>query len=41
MDAVLWAIEHNYTSGVSDTEFGPQSICNRAQIVTFLQRIYG
>ena len=41
MDAVLWAIEHNYTSGVSDTEFGPQNICNRAQIVTFLQRIYG
>ena len=37
--AVLWAKENNITSGTGDgTTFEPNSICNRAQIVTFLSR---
>ena len=34
--AVLWAVENGITTGVSDTEFGPDRICTRGQIVTFL-----
>ena len=37
---VLWAVENNITNGLSATAFGPESICNRAQIVTFLFRAY-
>ena len=33
---VLWAVENGITTGVSDTEFGPDRTCTRAQIVTFL-----
>ena len=36
--AVLWAIENGITNGISATEFGPTSPCNRAQVVTFLYR---
>jgi len=39
-DAVLWAVENNVTNGLSATEFGVGSICNRAQIVTFLYRTF-
>ena len=35
---VLWALENSITNGVSDTEFGPNQDCNRAQVVTFLYR---
>ena len=38
--AVLWAVENGVTAGLSATGFGPNSICNRAQIVTFLYRAY-
>ena len=38
--AVLWAVENGITNGLSATAFGPNSICNRAQIVTFLYRAY-
>ncbi|MBR4078376.1 MAG: S-layer homology domain-containing protein, partial [Oscillospiraceae bacterium] len=34
--AVLWAVENGITTGVSDTMFGPDRTCTRAQIVTFL-----
>ena len=37
---VLWAVEKGITNGLSATEFGPNSICNRAQIVTFLYRAF-
>ena len=35
---VLWAVDRGITNGLSATTFGPDSICNRAQIVTFLYR---
>ena len=41
MDAILWALENHITNGVNDTEFGVAQICNRAQGVTFLFRMYG
>lgn len=37
---VLWAVENNITSGVSDTEFGPYEVCTRAQIATFLYKAF-
>ena len=39
--AVLWAVEHNVTSGTSATTFSPDGTCTRAQIVTFLWRYEG
>ena len=33
---VLWARSNGITSGISSTLFGAASICNRAQVVTFL-----
>ena len=35
-DAVLWAYENGITAGVSETHFGPNEICTREQVVTFL-----
>ena len=40
-DAVLWAMEQGITKGTSDTMFGPNATCTRAQIVTFLWRANG
>ena len=37
---VLWAVENGITNGLSATTFGPNAICNRAQIVTFLYRAF-
>lgn len=39
--AVLWAVEHNVTSGTGATTFSPDATCTRAQIVTFLWRYEG
>ena len=39
--AVLWAKANGITSGVSDTKFGAATICNRAQVVTFLYAANG
>lgn len=36
--AVAWAVSKSITSGTSATTFSPDTICTRAQIVTFLQR---
>lgn len=36
--AVLWAVENDVTKGVTDTTFGPNGDCTRAQVVTFLYR---
>ncbi len=38
-DAVLWAIEKGITKGISETEFAPDMVCTREQIVTFLYRM--
>ena len=38
--AVLWAVENGITNGMSATEFGVNTTCNRAQVVTFLYRTY-
>ncbi len=37
---MLWAVENGITTGMTDTSFGPELICNRAQVVTFLYRYY-
>ena len=39
-DAVLWAVKTGITNGISTTKFGPNDICNRSQVVTFLYRAY-
>lgn len=40
-DAVKWATEQGITKDISSTLFGPDETCTRAQIVTFLYRMYG
>ncbi len=37
-DAVLWAVKNGITNGMDARHFGPDSICIRGQIVTFLYR---
>ena len=37
---INWAVEQGITNGLSATEFGVSTTCNRAQIVTFLYRTY-
>ena len=39
--AVLWAVENGITAGLDATHFGPNTVCNRAQVVTFLWRAQG
>ncbi len=39
-DAVLWAVDFGVTQGMSATSFEPNTVCSRAQIVTFLYRYY-
>ena len=39
-DAVNWAVEKGVTEGTSATTFSPDAACTRAQIVTFLYRMY-
>lgn len=40
-EAVLWAVGSGITNGISATEFGPDMICTRAQVATFLWRSQG
>ncbi len=40
-DAVLWAKEQEITNGISDTEFGPEFVCSRAEAITLLWRWKG
>ncbi|MBR3035569.1 MAG: S-layer homology domain-containing protein, partial [Firmicutes bacterium] len=35
--AVAWAVKEGVTAGLSADTFGPDNICTRAQIVTFLK----
>lgn len=38
---VIWAVNSGITSGMDETHFDPDGICNRAQAVTFLWRRAG
>lgn len=38
-DAVMWAANEGITGGTSANTFSPDSICTRAQVVTFLHRM--
>ena len=38
---VMWAVGNDITKGTSDTTFGPNETCTRAQVVTFLYRNNG
>lgn len=38
--ALLWAVHEGITNGVSENAFGPDQVCTRAQMVTFLYRAY-
>lgn len=38
--AMLWAVEHGVTQGMSPTTFEPDTVCTRAQVVTFLFRAF-
>ena len=40
-DSVRWAVQNAVTSGTSAGTFSPESICTRAQVVTFLWRAMG
>ncbi|MFI3227568.1 MAG: S-layer homology domain-containing protein [Clostridia bacterium] len=40
-DAIIWAIENGITNGMTETVFGVDATCTRAQIVTFLYRYAG
>jgi len=37
---VFWAVKEGITKGISETEFGPNDVCDRSQVVTFLHRAY-
>ena len=39
-EAVKWATDNGITNGISGDLFGPDNDCTRAQIVTFLWRLY-
>ena len=39
-NAILWAVENGVTNGLSSDNFGVDTVCNRAQVVTFLYRTY-
>ncbi len=40
-DAVAWAVDAGITTGVSESAFGPDLPCTRAQILTFLYHALG
>ncbi len=40
-DAVLWGTSNGVVYGTSDTTFEPNTVCNRAQVVSFLYRAAG
>lgn len=39
--AVAWAVEKGVTTGIGNNQFGPDQVCSRGQIVTFLYRAFG
>lgn len=40
-NAVLWAYTYGITAGTTTTTFAPAGSCDRAQVVTFLWRVFG
>lgn len=40
-EPVLWAVYRGITTGLDESHFGPDAVCNRAQLVTFLWRAAG
>ena len=40
-NAILWAVEHGITSGLTPTSFGVGKACTRAQVVSFLYKAVG
>ena len=38
---VIWAVNRGITTGMDETHFCPEQLCNRAQVVTFLWRAAG
>ncbi len=39
--AVMWALSANVTAGMGNGVFGANSTCTRAQVATFLYKVYG
>ena len=39
-EAVQWAVENGITNGTGDNKFSPNAVCTRAQMVTFLYRLF-
>ena len=37
---VIWAAQNDVTGGIGDGKFGPDQTCTRAQVVTFLYKVY-
>jgi len=37
---IIWAKENDVTGGIGDGKFGPNDTCTRAQVVTFLKKVY-
>ena len=40
-DAVLWGVENGVVKGMDETHFEPETVCTRAQALTFLWRANG
>lgn len=40
-EAVLWATENGISGGIGNDLFGTENSCTRAEVVTFLYRLYG
>ena len=38
---IIWAAENEVTGGIGEGKFGPNNTCTRAQVVTFLYKVYG
>lgn len=38
--AVSWAVDTGITNGAGGSRFSPNTVCDRGQIVTFLQRAF-
>ena len=38
---IIWAKENDVTGGIGNGKFGPNDTCTRAQVVTFLNKVYG
>ena len=38
---IIWAKENDITGGIGEGKFGPNETCTRAQVVTFMKKVYG